>query len=169
VSDVPTYFMSEKGTYIPANRKAHAHLTILSEELPAAEISRVLGIEPDKSWRRGERLHKSSPRQKRHGWELGSGLSDDASVNDHLGAMLGRLAPAVESLHELTSEPGVTAMLWLVEHIENWNPGLTISSDELESLARTGVELAIDIYVYGPGELAPIQIPQRGPTREEGA
>jgi hypothetical protein len=75
--------------------------------------------------------------------------------------LLARLAPAVVSLRKLTSQPGVDAKLWLVEHIENWNPGVSLSPDELASLARIGVELAIDIYVYEPGELAPIQIPRR--------
>jgi Domain of unknown function (DUF4279) len=171
VSNVPTYFMSDRGTYILANREARAKLTILSDEIPAAEISRRLGIDADESWRRGELAGRgrSGRRHPHHGWTLTSGLSDDASTNEHLGALVARLEPVAAELRKLATQPGITAKLWLFEHIENWNPGLWLPPDQLASLARIGIGLAVDIYVYEPGELAPVQIPRRVPTRPKGA
>ena len=90
-----------------------------------------------------------------------SGLDEDASVNEHLAALLTRLSPAAEALRTIASTEGIKCKLWLVEHIENWNPGISLSPEEVDAVARTGAELDIDIYVYEPGELAPIQIPRR--------
>jgi hypothetical protein len=171
VANVPTYFMSDKGTYVPANRQAGARLVIVSDEVPAAEIDRMLGIDADESWRRDELVGRGRTGRRRpnHGWILESGRSEEASPNEHLGALMVRLAPAVAKLPRLMSMPGISAKLWLVEHIENWNPGLSLSPDELAALARIGIELDVDIYVYEPGKLAPIQIPRRVPHPGEGA
>jgi hypothetical protein len=104
---------------------------------------------------------RSGHRYRTHGWAVESTLDEDASVNEHLAALLTRLSPATEALRAIASTEGITCKLWLVEHIENWNPGMSLSAKELEAVARTGAELDIDIYVYEPGELAPIQIPRR--------
>ena len=167
---MPTYFESDRGTYIPANREARANVTILSEELPPAEISRVLGIEADESWRKGDLVGhgRTGRRRSNHGWRVISPLGDQASTTEHLQAVIGRLSPAAAQLRTLSSRDGIDAKLWLVEHIENWNPGFWLSPDQLAALADLGIGVSIDVYVYEPGELAPMQIPRRVRRRETG-
>jgi hypothetical protein len=169
---VPTYFTRGDGPFVVANQTAGASLTIHSQSVPAAEITRLLGVDPDRTWRRGDRMGRSASSQHRyltHGWTVSSGIGEEASVNRHLAALMDRLAPAADELPTLLREQGVNAKLWLVEHIENWNPGLSLSPSELAAVAHLGVELAVDIYVYEPGELGPVRIRGRASPPDAGA
>jgi hypothetical protein len=157
---MPTY-LSSGDTYVPANHDA-VRLTILSKQLSPAEITLRLGLKPDMSWKLGERPKPSARHAyKSHGWIIGSGLSRQSSVAEHIEALLLKLEPAATAVRAVSLEAEVTSTLWVVQHLENWNPGMSFSHVQLTAIAQLGVELAIDIYVYEPGDLAPMRMPIR--------
>lgn len=159
---MPTYLQSDIDTYTPANSQTRVRLTLLSESLSPDEISERLGLAADRSWRLGERRGRSRVNQRYHGWQLDSKLPADASTEEHLDELLSRLTPRARALQRLTADRGavVSARLWISHHIDNWNPGIEILPRHLALIARLGVSLALDIYVYEPGSLGPTRQPR---------
>lgn len=166
---MPTYALSETGTYVPANTRTSVRLTLLSASLSSAQITDRLGIQPDRTWTKGQRRSRRSQiDHKFHGWQVESRAPEGASIADHLDNLLDRLQGHVRAIKAIASDPvAVTsARCWIGHHVENWNPGLEISSRQLGKLSRMGVALAVDIYVYEAGQLGPGQIPRRVPGRK---
>lgn len=148
---MPTYFADEDGNYMPEKATARARLVVLSDELSPDELTEMLGMAPDKSWRIGEPT--TGGRQFRHhGWELHSHIPRDRPAEEQLSDLLERLAPIAPAVASLASNPAVfSARLWLVRHGENWNPGLSLSVESIRQIDALGVGLEIDIYISEAG------------------
>jgi hypothetical protein len=164
---MPTYFTTPGGTHVPANVHTSVRLTIHSERLSPSEITLRLGLQPDRSHRIGE---KPKPRSRHpfttNMWSLESGLAEEASLNEHVAGLLGRLGDGRAALRDLTRDPEpVWAIIWVYHSVENWNPSLTLSHAELAAIAELGVRLTFDIYVREPGDFAPMRMPIRVPPR----
>jgi uncharacterized protein DUF4279 len=144
---MPIYLTDEDGNYTPEQVRARARLVVLSDELTPDAITEKLGIVPDSSWRKGESAPTGRP-ALHHGWELASRLSEDRPVEDHLADVLARTAPVAGAIAAITTDPDVLSVrFWLVRHGQNWNPGLSISSDAIRLLGDLGTGVEIDIYV----------------------
>jgi hypothetical protein len=144
---MPVYITDEHGNYTPERVRARARLTVLSDDLHPEELTRRMGIDPDRSWRKGDLTRARRP-QPHHGWELTSRLSDDRPVEDHLADVLERTAPIAGSVAAMARDPAVHSVrLMLSRSGDNWNPGLTISPEAIRQLDGLGIGVDIDIYV----------------------
>ncbi|HEV8252447.1 MAG TPA: DUF4279 domain-containing protein [Candidatus Limnocylindria bacterium] len=149
---MPTYFADEDGTYTPEKVSARARLVVLSDELLPEELTELLGMAPDKSWRSGEPTTGGRP-YRHSGWELASRLPPDRPPEDQLTDLLERLAPIAPAVTSLANNPAVFSVrLSLVRHGENWNPGLSLSLQAIRQMDSLGVGLEIDIYVSEAGK-----------------
>jgi hypothetical protein len=71
-----------------------AELLIISHGRSPEELAEAVGIEADKSWRKGDiRGPRSRVPCKASGVEYRSGLSKDLHPRDHLSGLLARLEP----------------------------------------------------------------------------
>jgi hypothetical protein len=162
---MPIYFTDEHGNYTPERVRARARLTVISDELPPEELTRRVGIDPDRSWRRGDRTEARRP-QPHHGWELTSRLSEDRPVEDHLADLLERTAPVAKAVAAIARDPAVASVrLMLSRTGDNWNPGLSISPDAIRKLDDLGLALDIDIYVIPEDMQTLPETPQSAPPQ----
>jgi hypothetical protein len=156
---MPTYFTDPDGNYTPERVSARARLVFLSDELSPDDLTRLLGLASDKSWRLGELSSYGRP-HPHHGWELASRLPEDRPAEEQLTDLLERLAPIAPAVASLAKNPAVfQARLWLVRHGENWNPGLSLSLESIRHVDALGLGLDIDIYV---GEAGKKDLPDLG-------
>jgi hypothetical protein len=149
---MPTYFANEDGNYTPEKASALARLVVLSDQLSPEELTELLGLAPDKSWRLGELTTGGRP-YRHHGWELDSRLPQDRPAEEQLSDVLERLAPIAPAVGSLANNPAVfRARLWLVRHGENGNPGLSLSLESIRQIDALGVGLEIDMYISEAGK-----------------
>lgn len=143
---MPTWFVDDPTQpFVPPPTRSNAHLTVLSEQLTATELTRLLGMSPDETWERGSRPHVPG---RFAGVSVRSRLAGTAQPDEHLSDVLSRLEPAVQHIQKLCSDPRVaSARLWVSYHIANWNPGLTLSPTQVELVAQLGTGIEFDIYV----------------------
>jgi hypothetical protein len=74
--------------------------------------------------------------------------ADSATPADHLTDLLLRIEPIVATLRALIDDERIASVrVWVVHHLPNWNPGFSISSDQLRRLDQIGAGLEIDVYV----------------------
>lgn len=127
-----------------------------------AELTRLLGITPSRTWRRGEALR--SGRTRTHTvwwWETPerAGPDSEALVRE----VLDTFEPVVDALVNASADWGLELVLGLVIHmngtieIDNgspWadvpTPGLALSLETVERLARLRCHLDVDQYVSAP-------------------
>lgn len=70
--------------------------------------------------------------------------SRDASPQDHLTELLGRVASLAQAIREMTDAGEIeSSAIWL--HLDDPTSGLSLSKDVLEAIAELG-SLEIDIY-----------------------
>ena len=127
------------------NVRCYVSFVISGLELEPDEVSRLLGIKPDYSHRKGD-VKKSSRSddtliRKNGHWSLRSKLSDYESLEVHLCALLDRLKgkeAAIKSLAE-ENEIGFGCDLW--ETI-----GVELPAHILRSIADFNASLGITIY-----------------------
>jgi hypothetical protein len=142
---VPTWFVDDPETFTPPTGRASAHLTVLSEHVSGQELSDIVGLPADELWNRGDLPHA---RGKFSGYKLSSRLSETSPPGDHLTDLLDRIEPVAPRIRGLLGDQRISSVrLWLVHHIPNWNPGFSISAEQLRRLDELGVGLEIDAYV----------------------
>ena len=157
---MPTYFADEDGNYTPEKVSARARLVVLSDELTPEEMTALLGMAPDTSWRMGELTTGGRP-YRHHGWQLDSRLTKDRPAEEQLSDLLERLAPIAPAVSSIANNPATfRARLWLVRDGDNWNPGLSLSPVSVRQIDALGVGLEIDIYVSEAGKQ---DLPDLGP------
>lgn len=71
--------------------RQHVQFTVKSERLTPAEITVLVGTEPDEAKVKGERRLGPPPSPWVHHWTLRSGIDEAASVEDHLAVLIPRL------------------------------------------------------------------------------
>lgn len=138
----------------PAPRQeSDARIVLLSSAVTAEVMSEATGLRADRTWNAGETSSFGAV-QPYHGWELASRAPWTASVEIHVQDVLTRLAPTAKRFAAfLREETRVQGRLWIVHRIENWNPGVHLSSGTVGRLARLRLDIDIDIYSFEEGEL----------------
>ncbi|HEU0130324.1 MAG TPA: DUF4279 domain-containing protein [Mycobacteriales bacterium] len=105
-----------------------------------AEITRRIGVPPDRCDEAGTLLsprHPRSARRDRAAWRLGT-ESDDRPLADHLRELLGRLAGRAAAVRAFGDDADVFCFVA--------DPVTTLDAALLGELAAFGVEVVLDVY-----------------------
>lgn len=119
-------------------------LCVYGEDLDPEAVTKLLGVSPTSSFRRGYR-RKPSARPMPHGaWflEIRGNAPDGPDV--HLRKLLTLLPDSVGIWEELTRLYKVRLSLCL--GFSGWNKGFCFPADLIARVAKIGVELDFDVY-----------------------
>ena len=105
-------------SYTPARDQTHAMFCLAERDLEPSEVTRMLGIEPDRAGRRGdwERINSfSDPVYFFRGlWVVYSTpFCASEHPNDHLEVIVDRLYPALDGIKDLVLR-GIESGIWVV-------------------------------------------------------
>ncbi|MFI6100311.1 GNAT family N-acetyltransferase [Lentzea sp. NPDC051213] len=125
----------------------YSYFALLSETMPAADIARRLGVEPDEMLVRGSRRPEHDlPRI--HAWKIVR--RGNERVDEQIQHVVDRLKPLRDELVQLTAEPGITARLIVVRYFrdsaDDADVGWWVSVESLEFLAAIRASLDVDEY-----------------------
>ena len=141
-----------------------ASLAIHSETHPAADVSAVLGLEPSRSYERGDRFGRGLVRAS-SGWILDAPPADASSAEDSrldvLVRMLRGAAPALARLRaDYDTEIGYTGFA------DSEHGSFAFSAETVARLAELGCGLTGSVYLEEPEsepDPAPAPIPRHEP------
>lgn len=91
-------------SYFPDGTRSFVLLGVISDELTPEGVSAAMGVEPDRSWRKGDlrgNLASSARPRKNNGWFLEPGLGELEAFELQLSTSLDRLSPFARSLKGL--------------------------------------------------------------------
>jgi hypothetical protein len=127
------------------NERCYVSFVISGLELEPDEVSRLLGIKPDHSHRKGD-VKKSSRSdntliRKKGNWSLRSKLSDYEPLEMHLDALMDRLKGKEAAIKALAEENEIRFGCDLYETI-----GVELPAHMLRRIADFNASLGITIY-----------------------
>ena len=130
---------------------------ILSATLSAADVQTRLGLAPDESWKAGDARGPFNAVEKLHGFILQSKQPDRESLDEHVKAMLKRLAPYATKIGTLAAESRIEFACILQRQTA---PRLKFERDDLRWLGVMGAQLDVDFKIL----VEPPKLPPKPPT-----
>lgn len=131
----------------PSSKWSRGSLRILSLTVRADHITDRLGIVPDEAFEHGTLMSPGHPRSaRREGslWRLGSGLSSDRSLDEHVTALLRRVAGKHEALAALSADCQME--LFLGFSSANGQGGCLLPAGLLREVGQLGLDIVLDLY-----------------------
>jgi Domain of unknown function (DUF4279) len=147
--------------------KQYTHFAVRSQSLTPDELTELLGVQPDMTEARGSRVLQSVPGKpvpRAHMWDVEC-RDYKMSVDDQIGSVLKRLAPAREAIRKLVMEQDdantvLSVARWFgdddgVEQVTYWSDdpredvlpfGWYLRREVLIFLAYVGAGLSVDEY-----------------------
>ena len=117
-------------------------------------VTQLIGVEPTRVAREGERRSGGSPLGRRHElWALDSSLDGSASFEEHLGGILDQLELNPAGTRECVRR--FDAVLQCASHFETYNPGFALSANLVARVAALELGFDFDLYVLPEEEPEP--------------
>lgn len=125
--------------------RARVSLRVFGDSLEPEEVSSLLGREPTRSHRAGDKsATHSSAIEPTGAWILDSGLSEKSEIEDHVEALLSSVSNDNDEWASLTSR--FSASILCSAFLDQYNEGFELSPRLAQSLAERGLVIAFDIY-----------------------
>jgi hypothetical protein len=126
-----------------------ACLAVYGEDLTPGDVTKMLGVEPSYSFRRGHRRGASPPAP--HGaWILKVRALNHPHPGALIGTLLSKLPQDAEIWRQLNDRFKVQLRIGI--HMQGWNKGFGFDAKTASQLAAIGAEVTFDIYAYGEDE-----------------
>ena len=117
---------------------------ITSATLTAADIQARIGLAPDETWKLGDKRGPFAVTEKKHGFVLESKAFATSTFDEHLQAMLKRLAPAAQKIGAIAPQCDIELLCGL--HRKRF-PALRFARDDLRLLGVMGARLDVDLFL----------------------
>ena len=138
-------------------------LRIFGDSVDPLEITNLLGHEPTKGRKKGEKwIGEKSGREyeaKKGSWSISAPQSNGADIDFQVDWILCRLTKDLSIWKKITEEYDVDIFSGLF--LEAMNRGISISPNTMKEISSRGIELGFDIYSFEPEEAEPDGAGQR--------
>lgn len=124
--------------------RAYVRLRVLSKNLTPEEISEVIGMGCDSSWRIGDFRRHTTIREKENGWVLDSRLDPTIPLEEHIRALLARISDRSERIRGLAAANSVE--LSCAVYAKDV-PALNFDNLLIRQIAVLGAGLDVDLYL----------------------
>src|SRR5712692_5622284 len=113
-------------------------------------VTTIVGRAPTSFRRKGDRVGDSMIVIKRSIWEIDSGLSEHAELEERLAALVSLLEEHESGIHEIVANEDVGIQCAAYWHTNQ--PGVHLSPDLISRLSAFGVSVDFDMYCMGDEE-----------------
>jgi len=126
-------------------------------DFPLNVVTERLGIKPTKTWKFGERVKPTQPKNQLlrsyTGWHFEIETKESLDSEDVLRPLLEVFQPKTDTINQLKEELNLDVSLELVIQIYDGNtPGLVIFPEFSKFAAEINAILDVDMYVYSFNE-----------------
>ena len=129
--------------------RVRASLRVVGDSLEPDEVSALLGHEPTRSHRKGDKMGADGSAVEPTGtWILDSWISEKAEIEEHVETLLSVVSNDPDEWANLTSR--FSAWVLCSAFLDQYNEGFEISPRLARSLSDRGLVIAFDIYSGDP-------------------
>lgn len=123
---------------------------IIRGEIHPEDITRLIGIVPDRTWHKGTPIpYSPSGRFPDSGWQLSTERNEERDVLVVLEPLIGRIESRRSEIKQLRERDSVRVYISIVVELEPVAPAFYVNATLLQRLANLGVDLDIDLYARG--------------------
>jgi len=127
---------------MPPRESTTVRVRITSATLSAEQIKAQIGLDADETWKLGDKRGPFAVVEKVHGFILESKAFPMSSLDEHMKAMLKRLAPSAQKIGAIAPQCVIEFVCALtVKKV----PSLRFERDDLRWLGVMGARLQIDL------------------------
>ena len=126
-------------------------LRLFGDGFSPEEVTRTVGLQPTKTWRKGESVQNTLIRRKVDGWAFELPYEKTLELEEMIRRLLDKLEPYREKLVEVSRDLGLNMQFEWVMYIANQAPKGHIAADVMQRVASYGADLDMDIIVV-PGD-----------------
>ncbi|MBM3273193.1 DUF4279 domain-containing protein [Candidatus Kaiserbacteria bacterium] len=146
--------ITERDRSYPSCDRTCAKLRIYPHSTPVSEITAILGIEPTECGDVGDTKYNSygKPRTvKNSHWLLSSeDHVESKDLRDHIDWLTGHLVPKVKEIAIVSQIERIKLCITCVWWSATGEGGPTLWPEQLEALAKLGLEVGFDIQFHDP-------------------
>jgi len=118
-------------------------LYVFSVNRTAEQITAIIGLPCDKSWRIGDKRGKSIILQKENCWAIHSSLPKSTPIDVQTEELLERISPYKNKILEI-SQVDTVQFSWIIYATSR--PPLHLSKAVVKEISQLGASLDIDLY-----------------------
>jgi hypothetical protein len=108
------------------------------------EITKLVGIQPSETWKKGDRNERTRYERKFSRWSLNSRLNEFAPLEDQIADVLAQMEPSVEAICGLRKT--FSTYMQLVGWFHTDYPGMHFDEKLISGLARFQLSVDFDFY-----------------------
>jgi hypothetical protein len=132
------------------------YLSLNDERLIPDEITRTLGVQPDKAWKKGDPIRPRNPtRHVEHlplytfgCWRLNAPCSQYDESEDQIDQLLLRIEALPPAIHDYIRTYDGTIVVGFSSGESNF--GFYLSPEQIQRMTRLGLGIVFDIYPIRP-------------------
>lgn len=129
--------------------RVRASLRVLGDALEPDEVSALLGHQPTRCHRKGDKCGtRRGSIEPTGAWILDSRMPERAEVEDHIESILDLLTSDVDEWASLTDRFSASVLCGLF--LDQYNEGFELSPRVCKALASRGLVIAFDLYSGDP-------------------
>ena len=155
---------------VPWKVQQYCYFWLASEVIPPDEITRRIGLAPDRTAVRGSR--RTSPRvvPPTHSWEIRCDMH--GRIDEQASAVLARIEPAADAIRALVDSGDVGAGLMMVRYFDDPDGGYHamgwwLTPQQIHLLARMGAGIDSDEYAGDFTAHSPVATLTTHPARRD--
>ena len=131
-----------------------AYFSAFGEDFPVDIITDVLGMEPTKTFNKGDVIHHpnlvstTSKRRKHTDWVLSTGYQESYDINDQLDLLLVSLGGKTEELNQLQKKYDLEYLFMIViEIVNDEKPAMYLEKNMIDFSSLIQAEIQFDLYI----------------------
>ena len=127
--------------------KITVYLRISGFSCDPSAITEILGIQPDKVWRKGDLLmHTEKFKHKDNGWEIKSVSSDTIYLESHITDILKTALPVRDKFKNLPVGSSVMLTCGVSFSPDSAIPSIFLDTETLRFLGEINADIDVDLY-----------------------
>lgn len=123
---------------------AHAEFRILTDKLDSTEITKLLGLNPTRTWTIGDSIQNTKLKRKHNGWCFST---DEGELEKSVNSIIETMLPKTDVIERLIHTHNIIVLLSCVVYIEEDKeiPVVSFNPKTLLGLAKLNASLDVDI------------------------
>jgi hypothetical protein len=124
--------------------ESYAYFTVTGDDLDPAQITKIVGVTPTDSWKKGELNPRNSRERKFGRWSLYSRLPRSEEFEEHIADVLAQLDQNPEGFKQVSE--AYDGCMQLVGYFHSYYPGLYFTPATVQGLAKYKLGVDHDFY-----------------------
>lgn len=138
--------------------KVKAYFSILGDVFPLEEVTRILGVEPSETHKKGDEIIRPyNPNvistkihyRKEMDWKLSTGYQVSLDINEQLDPLLDKLEVRTKALQDIKEKYNLFYLFMVVIQVENnEKPAMYLESRIINFASEINAEIHFDLSIF---------------------